>query len=174
VPSKKKAPAPSGPEIPDATGLRHRELLPMLLRTRELLLAQFKPVFQAAGLTAQQLRILTALHVQGDLEPRQLCEECVILGPSIVAILNGLEQQALISRHKVPDDNRRVHVRLEPKGQAVIDETLPQLDAIYAHMGASVSPQRLHDACVMLESIVNDLPPVAGATSRRTAKRRPT
>lgn len=137
--------------------LRHRELLVTMLRTREKLLSQFREVIAEADLTAHQLRILLALWQKGDMEPRQLCEVCVISSPSIVGILNRMESQGLVAKHSMPNDQRRVLVSLTNRGLDLIKRTAPRLDQVYERVGKSIPLKKLHDACVLLNEISDQL-----------------
>jgi hypothetical protein len=64
------APAPA--PAPAPANFRHRNLPLLLLQAREGVIAHFRPILHAHGLTEQQWRIVRALLDQGPLEPRQI------------------------------------------------------------------------------------------------------
>lgn len=89
----------------------YRNLPFLLLKAREGLMAQFRPILNKYNLTEQQWRIICALVEYGDLEPRQLCHHCIILSPSMAGILKRMEEADLIQ--KIPmEDQRRISIRL--------------------------------------------------------------
>ena len=67
--------------------LRHKNLPHLLLQSREALMRRFRPVLNQYGVTEQQWRILRVLLDEDGLEPRQLCERCLISSPSIAGVL---------------------------------------------------------------------------------------
>ena len=50
-------------------------------------MSRFRPVLNKHGVTEQQWRILRVLLDEDGLEPRQLCERCLISSPSIAGVL---------------------------------------------------------------------------------------
>ena len=65
----------------------NRNLPQMLLLAREHLMSHFRPILNHYGVTEQQWRILRVLDEHGQLEPRELCELCQILSPSMAGVL---------------------------------------------------------------------------------------
>ncbi len=56
--------------------LKHRNLPLLLLQARERVIARFRPILNAHGITEQQWRIVRALIDTGPLEPREIGELC--------------------------------------------------------------------------------------------------
>ena len=56
--------------ISEPIELRHRNLPLLLLQAREHVIARFRPILNANGITEQQWRIVRALIDTGPLEPR--------------------------------------------------------------------------------------------------------
>jgi sulfite reductase beta subunit-like hemoprotein len=79
--SPKAAASAAGPAF------HHRNLPLLLLQAREGVMAQFRPILNAHGVTEQQWRIVRALLEQGPLEPRQIGEVCRISSPSLAGVL---------------------------------------------------------------------------------------
>jgi homoprotocatechuate degradation regulator HpaR len=129
------APAP-------AAGLRfaHRNLPMLLLRAREGVLAHFRPILKAHGVTEQQWRIVRVLMEVGPLEPRQLVELCCLSSPSLAGILARMDELGLVARERVGHDQRRVRVSLTPASRRLAARMAPQIEAVYrdieAHIGA--------------------------------------
>jgi homoprotocatechuate degradation regulator HpaR len=114
--------------------ITHRNLPQLFLKAREALMAHFRPVLNHYGVTEQQWRILRALDEHEQLEPREICELCQILSPSMAGVLARMEELGLVGRERVAADARRVMVRLAPAGDALFDEIAPLIDRQYRLM----------------------------------------
>jgi homoprotocatechuate degradation regulator HpaR len=132
-----------------STALRHRNLPHLLLRSRETLMAHFRPLLTAQGLTDPQWRILRELAEQGSLEPRQLCEACSISSPSIAGVLLRMEEAGLVSRERMKSDQRRVAVTLRPKSRRILRRLVPLIEERYGALESALgmrSMQEVYDA----------------------------
>ena len=99
---------------------RHRNLPLLLLQAREGVLAHFRPILNAHGVTEQQWRIIRALlEAGGPLEPRQIGELCRISSPSLAGVLARMDERGLVRRERVAADPRRVMVSLSPHSRAL-------------------------------------------------------
>jgi homoprotocatechuate degradation regulator HpaR len=129
--------------------LRHRNLPHLLLRSRETLMAHFRPLLAECGLTEQQWRILREIVEQGPMEPRQLCEACSISSPSIVGVLVRMQETGLVNRERMAHDQRRVRVSLTPKSRKIAQRLVPLIEKRYEVLEASLglrSMQEVYDA----------------------------
>jgi homoprotocatechuate degradation regulator HpaR len=104
------------------------------LKARDALMSHFRPVLNHFGVTEQQWRILRALDEPGQLEPRELCELCQILSPSMAGVLARMEELELVQRERMAQDARRVMVKLAPKGDRLFDEIAPLIERQYRMM----------------------------------------
>ena len=94
-------------------------------------MAHFRPILNHFGLTDQQWRILRALDECGQLEPREICSLCQIHSASMAGMLARMEELALVQRSRMAEDQRRVVVRLAPKGDQLVTAMAPLIDAQY-------------------------------------------
>ncbi|MFM2342297.1 MAG: hypothetical protein RLZZ592_1950 [Pseudomonadota bacterium] len=121
------------------TGLRHRNLPLLLLHARESVIAQFRPVLNAYGVTEQQWRIVRALLEHGSLEPRQIVDVCRISSPSLAGVLARMDDMGLVHRERQANDARRVTVTLTDRSRELAAAMAPQIEVIYqtieAHIG---------------------------------------
>lgn len=121
--------------------IAHRNLPLALLRARESVLANFRPVLNAAGLTEQQWRVIRALAEAGPLEPRELVAACRISSPSLAGVLARMDDLGLVRRERHAGDQRRVRVSLTPRSRGLLARMAPRVDAIYrmleVRLGAS-------------------------------------
>ena len=121
----------------------HRNLPLLLLQAREGVLAHFRPILNAHGVTEQQWRIIRALvEASGPLEPRQIGELCRISSPSLAGVLARMDELGLVRRERVAEDQRRVMVSLSPQSRTLARLMAPQIEAMYrrleAHLGHQV------------------------------------
>ena len=105
--------------------LAYRNLPLLFLRAREELLCHFRPIITHFGLTEQQWRILRAISEFEQLEPREICEICQILSPSLTGVLSRMEDMGLVTRTRMEEDQRRVIVRITPKAAKIVAELGP-------------------------------------------------
>ncbi len=134
--------------------LRHRNLPHLLLQSRETLMRRFRPILQAHGLTEQQWRILRALLEEDALEPRQLCERCLISSPSITGVLLRMEEAGLIVRKRMPHDQRRVNVTLTPQAKKLGKQLAPEIEKTYAEIEATVGVVQLQNMYDVLDVLL--------------------
>lgn len=133
--------------------ITHRNLPLMLLRAREILLSHFRPILNHYGLTEQQWRIMRVLSEQGDLEPWQICDQCQILSPSLTGVLTRMEEVALVQRSRVPEDARRVLVRLTPQAEQLVTEIAPLVEAQYQLLETAIGPTLINQLYATLDQV---------------------
>lgn len=134
--------------------ITHRNLPQLFLKARDALMAHFRPVLNHFGVTEQQWRILRALDEHGQLEPRELCELCQILSPSMAGVLARMEELGLVERQRVAADARRVQVRLGEKGDRLIDEIAPLIERQYRLMEETWGKEVVNDLTDALEGFI--------------------
>jgi homoprotocatechuate degradation regulator HpaR len=128
----------STPRARRAAGLRHRNLPLLLLQAREGVLARFRPILNAAGLTEQQWRVIRALLADGPLEPRQIGALCCISSPSLAGVLARMDVMGLVTRERTAQDQRRVLVSLTRRSRELAAAIAPQVEAVYAQLEAQI------------------------------------
>lgn len=134
--------------------VRHRNLPKLLLQTREALMAQFRPILNEHGLTVQQWRIVRELLLQGPLEPRQLCELCQISSPSIVGVLQRMEEAGLVKRERMADDQRRVLVSATARSRGLGRRVIPAIEERYSSIEKMVGVETLRRAYDVLDALL--------------------
>lgn len=77
------------------------------------------------GLTVPQFGILEALHHLGPLSLGELAEKLLVTGGNITYVMDRLEQQGLVERHRSESDRRVVQARLTPEGRERIASVFP-------------------------------------------------
>lgn len=127
------------PEATPAEGLQtlraSRDSLPIaLLQAREAIMFLFRPILAKHDITEQQWRIIRLLHERGILDASDVASQACILAPSLTRMIRSLETRDIISRHKDEGDGRRVLLKLEPAGEAIIRDVLPDNLQVYAQI----------------------------------------
>lgn len=114
--------------------IAYRNLPQLFLKARDSLMSHFRPILNHFGVTEQQWRILRLLDEHGQLEPRELCDMCQIFSSSMTGVLVRMEETGLILRSRVAQDQRRVLVRLAPKGTRLLQAMAPLIELQYQHI----------------------------------------
>ena len=126
---------------PESGKLRHRNLPLLLLQARERVIARFRPILNAHGITEQQWRIVRALIDTGPLEPREIGELCRISSPSLAGVLSRMEELGYIKRKRLAHDQRRLRVSLTPRSRALAGRMAPQIEATYGDIEAVIGAE---------------------------------
>lgn len=125
-----------------------------MLQAREAVLGHFRPIIAHMGLSEQQWRIIRELAERGELEPREICDICHILSPSVTGVLTRLESSKLVTRRRMPDDQRRVLVRLTPKAEKLVEEIRPAIREQYKNLEKALGAELLAETYVALDRLL--------------------
>ena len=134
--------------------LAYRNLPQLFLKAREELLCHFRPIISHFGLTEQQWRILRTLDEKEQLEPREICELCHILSPSLTGVLARMETIGLVTRARIPEDQRRVIVRLTPKSERLVAELGPLIVAQYKIIEQALGPELIRQLYAVMDQLI--------------------
>ncbi|TFW34670.1 MarR family winged helix-turn-helix transcriptional regulator [Massilia horti] len=88
-----------------------------------------------------------------DLSQRALADLLAVEGPSVVAMVDRLEQAGLVTRAPDPGDRRVKLVLLTDAGRALYAKVRTQADAFRASVLAGVDPDELAAATRLLEAL---------------------
>lgn len=138
-----------------AVPLRHRSLPLLLLQAREGVMAHFRPVLNAAGVTEQQWRIVRALLELGPLEPRQIGAVCRLSSPSLAGVLARMNDLGLVRRARFAQDQRRVMVSLTPRSRALASAMAPRIEAVYAALEAHIGAEFVGRFYAVLDELID-------------------
>jgi homoprotocatechuate degradation regulator HpaR len=134
--------------------ITYRNLPQRFLKARECLMSHFRPILNHFGLTDQQWRILRALDECATLEPREICHLCQIHSASMAGVLARMEELALIQRSRMEGDQRRVVVRLSPKGDQLVNDMAPLIDQQYQQIEDALGKDQVDELFQALESFI--------------------
>ena len=142
---------------------KHRNLPMLLLQAREAVLARFRPLLKANGLSEQQWRILRALADDGPMEPRQIVQRCGISSPSLAGILARMDEMGWVRRERFEHDARRILVTPEPKSRALVKRLAPQIESIYRDIETAAGREFTHSLYRALDALIACLGPAEDA-----------
>ena len=157
----------------------HRNLPQLLLRAREELLRHFRPILTHYGVTEQQWRILRVISEHGQLEPREICELCQILSPSLSGVLARMQDLGWVTRTRMDEDQRRQLVRLTSQAEQLVSTIAPLIAKQYRHIEQAYGQQLIADTYATLDRFFAAqptsipavaLPPQAKPTAKRAGK----
>jgi len=130
-------------------------------------MARFRPILNENGVTEQQWRIVRALLIHGPLEPRQLCELCQITSPSIVGVLQRMEEAGLVERERMAGDQRRVSVTATARSRQLGRRMIPAIEKRYAEIEGLVGEEALQRAYDVLDALLAPLGQAAADADER-------
>ena len=139
------------------SSLHHRNLALLLLQARESVMAEFRPLLKEHGLTEQQWRVIRALLQDGPLEPRQLCERCQIVSPSLTGVLARMEELDLVTRERMAGDQRRLLISLTARSKRIGAKMAPHVEARYAAMERELGPELTAQLYATLDALLERL-----------------
>ena len=140
----------------EKTSSLHRNLPLLLLKTREGLMAHFRPILNEHGITEQQWRVMRVLDECGDLEPHELCRACCILSPSMAGILKRMEELDLVQKIRLKDQ-RRLIVKPTAVALELIQTISQQTEKYYAQIEQQIGTTNLNGLYRMLDDILSRL-----------------
>lgn len=133
---------------------RFEEALPIaLLRTREAVMARFRPHLAKHGVTEQQWRVIRAVQQQPRIDATTLSHRSCILMPSLSRMLKNLETNGLVRRQKVEGDLRRQIISLTSKGEELFARVAPGSEAIYAEIENEFGKREISELILMLKEL---------------------
>lgn len=142
------------PEKPEFLPTDVRHSLPMaLLRARESVMRQFRPMLESHGVNEQQWRVLRVLAESDALDASEVASRASILAPSLTRMIRTMEDKGLIARGRDEADARRVMLSIAPAGMAVIRAASPESRRIYREIEATYGPERMAQLVDLLNAL---------------------
>lgn len=132
---------------------QYRNVPLLLLKTRELFMDELRPAMTRQDFTDQQWRIVRVLREEGEQEPRELCEKCCILSPSMAGILKRMEEEGMVIKSPSETDKRRVLVRLTPQVAAKIDQVITENRQVYANLYKKIGEKDMQTLITILDRV---------------------
>jgi len=139
------------------TRLTHRNLPLLLLQAREQVIAGFRPILNAHGVTEQQWRIVRVLLETGPLEPRDIGRHCRISSPSLAGVLTRMAELGLVERKRFARDQRRVQVSLTARSRKLAASMAPEVEAQYRRLEDRVGGPACQRLVQVLDEVITSL-----------------
>jgi homoprotocatechuate degradation regulator HpaR len=117
----------------------------ILLQVREDVVARFRHILNHFGVTEQQWRILRVLRFDEPMEPKEICETCLFLSPSLAGMLARMEADGLVRKERVETDLRRVLVYTTDKSKTLVDAAMPLITEQYRLLEQHIGGDALRD-----------------------------
>ena len=137
-----------------STTFQHRNLPRLLLQAREAVMAHTRPSLREHQLSDQQWRVLRVLGEHGAVEVGRVAREAFILGPSLTGVLARMERDALITRSRDPEDQRRTMVEATPQGMKLVKRLSTSIEAHYDFMEKSLGKAKLRQLYDLLDELI--------------------
>lgn len=135
-----------------AADVRHS--LPMaLLRARESVMRNYRPMLDSFDVNEQQWRVLRVLNDAEELDASEVAARANILAPSLTRMIRAMCDRGLITRGRDENDARRVMLKIAPAGLEVIRNATSQSGEIHA----SILERFGDDRMSTLVALLNDL-----------------
>lgn len=143
--------------------------LPMrLYRALAVVMPRFRRIFAQAGLTEQQWRVLRVLWEQPSVPQSALSELTLIPAPSLIGVLDRLTAAGLVERRRGTEDRRVVEVAATADGRALEERLMPDVQAAYATLRASLDESTWRALETGLDELISARRPPDGAASTPT------
>jgi DNA-binding MarR family transcriptional regulator len=108
-----------------------QEAILNLVRTNDQFQNRFGRLFREFALTSSQYNVLRILRGEGKPMPSlEIAERMIQVVPAMTGLIDRLEKQSLVARHRCTEDRRVIFVELTEKGAALLrqlDEPVTQL-----------------------------------------------
>jgi len=144
--------------------------LPMMMnRTLDSVLPEFRAVFKAFDLTEQQWRILRVLWHEDGLKLGDISAQTLLPAPSLVGIIDRMEDKGLLKRIRSTTDRRSVRISTTAKGRSLEAKIQPQVDECYARIASGIKPRDWKIMMQTLQQIIDNT--VAEAEAKTAAEK---
>lgn len=97
-----------------------------LMRATESLNNRLNRQLSDAGLTVSQFGVLEALYHLGPLNQKALGEKLLKSGGNITLVIDNLEKNGWVERHRDPEDRRSLLIHLTDEGKDFISSYFPK------------------------------------------------
>jgi MarR family 2-MHQ and catechol resistance regulon transcriptional repressor len=121
-----------------------------LVRASETVLSRMGADLAEKGLTLGQFGALEALLHLGPMCQRELSEKLLRSGGDVTYVINNLERSGWVQRDRVKEDQRRILIRLTPRGRNLIERIFPpHVEAVRREFGrlSFAEQERLRGLC---------------------------
>jgi len=113
----------NAPELPDLLKLDNQLCFSIYAASRAITRA-YRPLLEPLGLTYPQYLVLLILWERDSLSVNEIGQRLYLDSGTLTPLLKRMEQVGYIERHRDKTDERRVEIRLGPKGLELRQDAL--------------------------------------------------
>jgi homoprotocatechuate degradation regulator HpaR len=137
--------------------LQTRRSLPMaLLRARETIMENFRPMLTRLNVTEQQWRVVRVVAEAGTLDATEVANRASILAPSLTRMIKSLETRKFIKRQKDAKDGRRVMLQITPLGLEFLEKAIPESSEIHRKIEKQFGHEKLNALLDLLHEVTTN------------------
>jgi len=104
-------------------------------------------------LTHDQHFVLNYIHKKHNVTSSELAEMLNVKKSAVTALINRLEEKALIERKRQHNDRRVIHLSLSPKGQQLSEASSQKVNEIVEDLITHFSDEEIHQFMQIYEKI---------------------
>jgi MarR family 2-MHQ and catechol resistance regulon transcriptional repressor len=124
------------------------------------------------GLTPAQFGVLEILGHKGPMILGDLCRKALVSGGNMTVVVDNLERQGLVERHRSTEDRRAIEVHLTPGGRGLFESVFPSHARYVAGLAAVLTEEEQVRLGSLLKKLGTALdagggPALSGKTFRR-------
>lgn len=137
---------------------RVQKTLPIaLLRAREAIMQQFRPMLQEFNISEQQWRVLRVIRDSNEIEASELATAACVLPPSLSRMLKALQERGFIRITSDPCDARRYKITLSRQGEEFVREVSPHSAQMYHSIEQQVGRDNIDEMLTSLNALLDAL-----------------
>jgi MarR family transcriptional regulator, organic hydroperoxide resistance regulator len=148
--------SPSGGTGDDTLALERQVCFALQIASRSVL-AVYRPLLEAMGLTHPQYLVMLALWGETPLSVGRIGSLLQLDSPTLSPLLKRLQSAGLITRTRSGDDERQVDINLTDGGRALREKALAIPPAVVEKLGMEIPElEALHAALTRVIAAAND------------------
>jgi MarR family 2-MHQ and catechol resistance regulon transcriptional repressor len=110
-------------------------------------------MIRAYGLTTPQFALMEALYHLGPLPLSEIGQKLLVTSGNVTYVMDNLCELALVVRERSPDDRRVIYARLTPKGEALIEKTVPRHAHEVRELFSVLTPEEQNQLRALLKKL---------------------
>jgi DNA-binding MarR family transcriptional regulator len=115
----------------------------------------FFEMLGASDLSPARLTALSLVATESDINQAKLARRLDIAGPSVLKLVDALEQSGYISRMAVTGDRRRYSLVITSAGRHKLEQMRTALEAYETRLAARLSPDERTQLLALLARVAN-------------------
>ncbi len=130
------------------------EALLNILRTSDLFDNRFGRFFREYNLTSSQYNVLRILRGEGKPMPSlEIAGRMIKVVPAITGLIDRLERQELVTRHRSTEDRRVVYVKLTDKAARLLERMEKPGDELHKQLIGHLTDEELKElSCLLVKA----------------------